>query len=68
LTESRWQSSFEFQQFLKLLGCEITPQINGEYVDVYYEKSQKVVSMKSNGTIPPYEIKLIMNRLKIPDA
>ncbi len=65
MTQSQWQSSFEFQKILKSLGCEITPQTNSGYVDVYYPESEKVISIKSNGTIPPYEIVLIRRTLKI---
>lgn len=65
MTESNWQSSYEFQSFLKSQGCEITPQSDPEYVDVYYKKSEKVVSIKTTGSLPPHQIQLVIQTLQI---
>lgn len=65
MTESDWGSSYEIIQALKTLGCEINFQSNPEYVNVYNPKSEKIISMKANGKIPPYEVELIFQTLKI---
>ena len=68
LTETTWQSSYELQSFLKHVGCEITNQVKPDYVDVYYPKSQKVITMKASGKLPPEAVMMIIRNLGIPTA
>jgi len=63
LTRSEWLSSYQVQQFLKSLNCEITTSVDGEHVDVYNPQSEKLITIKSKGTIPPFEITMIMSTL-----
>jgi len=65
LTQSDWVSSYQVQEALKTLGCDITINNDRQHVDVYNPKSEKVVTIKSNGSFPPFEIKMIFSTLKI---
>ena len=63
MTRSDWESSFQVQQVLKTLGCDITPNNDGQHVDVYNPKSEKVITIGSNGSLPPFEISMILTTL-----
>jgi len=65
LTDSNWRNSYEIQKILQFFGCKITAQVNTDYVDIYNKKSEKIISIKSNGKIPPFEVKMIFQVLQI---
>ena len=65
MTDSNWSNSYEIQKILKFFGCEITTQENSDYVDIYNKKSEKIISIKASGKIPPFEVKMIFQVLKI---
>ena len=65
MIQSDWVSSYEFQIHLKLQGCDITTHSDGKHVDIYNSKSEKIVTILSNGTIPPYEISMVLSTLRL---
>ena len=65
MIQSDWVSSYQFQSHLKLQGCDITAHPDGEHVDIYTPKSEKIVTILSNGRIPPYEISMVLSTLRL---
>ena len=65
MTQSDWVSSYQFQSHLKLQGCDISPHPDGKHVDIYNPKSEKIVTILSKGTIPPYEISMVLSTLQL---
>ncbi len=65
MTQSDWVSSYEFQSHLKLQGCDVTTHPDGTHVDIYNPKSEKIVTIFSNGKIPPFEISMILSTLNL---
>ena len=65
MTDSDWNNSYEIQKILKFFRCEITEQVNSDYVNIYNKKSEKIISIKATGKIPPFEVKMIFQVLKI---
>lgn len=63
MTQSDWISSYELQTFLKSLNCIVTPNNDGLHVDVYNPKSEKVITIISQGKLPPFEINMIFSTL-----
>lgn len=63
MTQSDWESSHRIQHILKTLGCNITPNIDGQHVDVYNPKSEKVITINANGKFPPFAVNRIFATL-----
>ena len=63
MTQSDWVSNFQVQQVLKTLGCVITPNNDGQHVDVYNPKSEKVITIGINGSLPPFKISMMLTTL-----
>ena len=61
-----WIDSKDLRTFLKFHECEITPQANTGYANVYNPKTGKLASIILNGAIPPYQVTLLLKQLEIP--
>jgi len=62
LTQTNWLSSYQLQQILTSLDCEVTI-VDNNHVNIYNPQSEKIVTLNSSGRIPPFEIQMIFSTL-----
>lgn len=67
MTQSKWISSFQLQQILTSLDCEVTV-VDDSHVNIYNPQSEKVVTLNSTGHIPPFEIQMIFSTLRLKSS
>lgn len=63
MIQSDWMSSHQLQTVLKSIGCDVIPNNDGLHVNVYNPKSEKVITINSNGKLPPFEVNMIFSTL-----